>query len=228
MHARSTAILVVLVALALPALGSQSFLGSFSGNIITPDAVVAPQGTWEASFHSFVELFGNDDDLTSIGLLYGAAPNLEVGVAFLNDGSSDAVFSAKLQLAAETADRPAFLVGVFDAAGSADWINNDPSFFLAVSKNITPFASDVVDEPSKPLRLTAGFGSGVFDGFYAGLDWTLQQRLSLMAEFMNEGFQGNSQFNAGLRLAASDAIRLDVATLDFDSFAFGATFTTRY
>ncbi len=227
MYLRIVGVTLVLLALALPVIGAQSFLGSYSGNILTPDATVAPPGTWELSYHQFIDVLGGED-LSSFGVLYGAADKLEVGVSFLNDGQSDAVFSGKYQVVSETADMPAVLVGVFDLGGTADWLSNDASFYLAVSKNITAFASDVADQPSRPLRLTAGFGSGVFDGLFAGFDWTLQSNLSLMAEFVDVGFDNDSQVNAGLRFAASDNIRLDLATIDFQDLAFGATFTTRF
>lgn len=227
MYVRVVGVAMLLLALALPTIGAQSFLGGFSGNILTPDAAVAPQGTWELSYHQFVDVLGGDD-LTSFGVLYGAADNLEVGVSFLDNGRSDAVFSGKFRLLSETAGRPAVLVGVFDLAGTSDWLNGDASFFVAVSKNITSFASDVADQPSRPLRLTAGIGSGIFDGFFAGLDWTLQSNLSLMAELVDAGFDNDNNVNLGLRYAATDNIRLDVGTIDFKDLAFGAAFTTRY
>ncbi len=227
MHARVVAVVVVLLGLSLPAMGAQSFVGGYSGNILTPDAVVAPLGTWEASFHDFVEILG-DEDLISFGVIYGIAPNFEIGASFLNNDENDVVFSGKYELVTETAARPAVLVGVFDAFGMAEWLSDDASFYLAVSKNVTPIASDIADEPSKPLRLTAGFGSGVFDGFFAGLDWTLTPQFSLMAEYLNEGIGADSQVDAGIRYAVSNSIRLDAASIDFEDFAFGVTFTTRY
>lgn len=222
MYVRIVGVTLVLLALAIPVIGAQSFLGGYSGNILTPDAIVAPEGTWELSYHQFVNVLGGED-LSSVGVLYGLADKLEVGVSFLNNSSSEVGFSAKYQLLPETASAPAILVG-----GTVNGIEEDSSFYLAVSKNITSFASEVADHPSRPLRLTAGFGSGLFDGFFAGLDWTLESKLSLMAEFINEGFDNDSQVNAGIRYAATDNIRLDLATIDFKDLAFGATFTTRF
>lgn len=228
MHTRIVGVLLALLVLSIPAMGAQSFLGSFSGNIITPDAIIAPVGTWELSFHDFIEVLGGGEDLITVGAIYGLTPNLEVGVSFLNNDQSDLALSGKLRLVEETAERPTVIVGVFDVAGTADMLQGDPSFYVAVSKNVTPIATDIVGQPSRPLRLTLGFGSGIFDGLFAGLDWTLQERLSLMVEYLNQGFQDDSEINAGFRYALSDAFRLDAATIDFEDFAFGLTFTSRF
>lgn len=215
----------ILLLIALPSFGASSFLGGFSGNILTPDTVIEPTGTWEASYHQAVNVLGDNDNLSAAGVIYGATPNLELGASFIDNGESDTALNAKYRLLAETADRPAIIVGVFDAAGSADFLDDNPGFYLALSKNITPTASEIAGEPSKPLRLSLGVGAGVFNGVFAGLDWTLEPKLSLMAEFFGGSLGGNDNFfNAGIRYAATDALRLDAATIDFDNFAFGASY----
>ncbi len=224
MHARIIGLALALLILAVPSFAAQSFLGSFSGNIVTPDAVVAPLGTWEVSFHDFIDVVGGED-LTSFGVIYGLAENLEVGLAALDNGDSEIAFSGKLGIVTETSTTPAVLVGVFDIGST---VADDASFYVALSKNITSLASDVADQPSRPLRLTAGFGSGVFDGFFAGFDWTLTPRLSLMAEYLNEGFEGDNDINAGIRYAATSNVRLDLALIDFEELALGASLTSRF
>lgn len=224
MHARIIGLALALLILAVPSFAAQSFLGSFSGNIVTPDAVVAPLGTWEVSFHDFIDVVAGED-LTSFGVIYGLAENLEVGLAALDNGDSEIAFSGKLGIVTETSTTPAVLVGVFDIGST---VADDASFYVALSKNITSLASDVADQPSRPLRLTAGFGSGVFDGFFAGFDWTLTPRLSLMAEYLNEGFEGDNDINAGIRYAATSNVRLDLALIDFEELALGASLTSRF
>lgn len=218
-------IVPILLLIALPVFGASSFLSGFSGNILTPDSVIETTGTWEASYHQAVNLLGDNDNLTTFGVIYGATPNLELGASFVDNGESDTTLNAKYRLLAETADRPAIIVGVFDAAGSADFLDDNAGFYLALSKNVTPTASEIAGGPSKPLRLTLGVGSGVFNGLFAGFDWTLEPKLSLMAEFFNGSLGGNdSFFNAGIRYAATDALRLDAATIDFRDLAFGASY----
>ena len=211
-------VVIVTMLAIMPAFGASSFLGGQSGNILTPDGLVMPEGSWDASYHQFT----SDTDLTTFGVAFGVAENLEIGVSFLSNGDSETALNGKFQLLPETAQKPAILIGVFDISGS---VSDDPGLYLVVSKNITPVASDIAGEPSKPLRLNLGFGSGFYDGIFLGLDWTLQPQLSLMAEFFSGEIGDNdSFFNAGVRYAISDAFRLDLATIDLEDIAFGASY----
>lgn len=225
-------IIGLLVVFTLPVLGASSYLGGFSGVIITPDDTVVPAQTWEASFHDTLDLFdGSDSDLMTIGLTYGLLPNLEVGASYIDDGSSQIAISGKYRLMEEKSSAPSITVGVFDIAGSVNSISNDPSFYVMFSKNITPLASDIADRPSKPLRLGIGLGTGLYSGIIANLDWTLQPRLSLLAEY-NSGSDGIGRLrhrpSAGIRWAASDSIRLDVAAVGFRDLGFGINYRSSY
>lgn len=224
----TAAVALTLLAMALPTFGASSFLGGQSGNIFTPDGAIVPTGTWELSFHHIANFRGNDN-FSATGLTYGATPDLELGTSLISNGQSDMTLNAKYRVLAETAGRPAMLIGVYDLAGAAQAVNGDPGFFLAISKDITYTASRATGEPSKPLILTAGFGSGPYNGLMLGLDWTLAPRVSLMAEYAGGEIGGNRKlFSAGIRYAATDAIRLDAAAVDFKSFGFGADFRFRF
>ncbi|MHB1456570.1 MAG: hypothetical protein ACYC0V_06615 [Armatimonadota bacterium] len=225
-------IIGLLVIFTLPVLGASSYLGGFSGVIITPDDTVVPVQTWEASFHDTLDIFdGNDSDLMTIGLTYGLLSNLEVGASLIDDGSSQIAISGKYRLVTEKSNSPSVTVGVFDIAGSANSISSDPSFYIMVSKNITPLASDIVDRPSKPLQLGIGVGSGLYNGIIANLNWTLEPNLSLLAEYNggNDGPRGlRNRPSAGVRWAVSDTVRLDVAAVGFRDLGFGINFRSKY
>ena len=209
---------------ALPAFGASSFLGGFSGSILTPDEVVVPAGQWDFSYHELTNLFDHRD-LTAFGVTYGINENLEFGASFLHDGDSETALNAKYRLLRETPTRPMILVGAFDIGGTVDFLDDDAGLYIVLSKNVTPAATQIVGEASKPLRLNVGFGSGVFDGIFAGLDWTLQPQLSVMVEFFGgEIVKKDDFFNAGIRYSVTDALRLDAATIDFEDFAFGANY----
>ena len=222
-------IVLILAAMAMPAFGASSFLGGLSGGILTPDGVVVPPRTWEVSYHNLPDIFDNRD-LTTIGVTYGLVENLEVGASFASNHESDAALNAKYRLMPETPSRPTVIIGAFDIASTVESLSDDdPGLFVVFSKDVTPAATRVAGEPSKPLRLSVGFGAGVFDGVFAGLDWTLQPQLRLMAEFFGGKIGGNDNlFNAGIRYAPTDALRLDVATIDFEDIAFGANYRIVY
>lgn len=227
MHARIMVVVMALMALAIPVLGAQSYLGSYNGLIIVPDAYTTPAGTWDFAAHDLLDVLDNGDDIVSLSVIYGITPAFEVGASFVNNDESDVAFSGKYQIFPETASRPAVAIGVFDLFSMAEWITNDASFYILASKNLIPVASEATTGPAHPLYLTAGFGSGLFDGFFGGIDWVLAPQLSLQAEFLNEGFNNDSEFNAGLRYAVSNQFRLDAGTIDFSDFAFGLSFRTR-
>lgn len=220
----------ILLLAALPAFGASSFLGP-TGNITTPDDIVVPLNMWEFAYHHFEEVFaGVDFNVASVN--YGLAPNLEVGAAFTSDDEDDVVFNAKYRIVDERPGRPSVAVGVFDVASTLDMFGDDAGFYVLASKNITRIATEIVGEPSRPLRLSVGVGSGVFDGLFANLDWTLGSRTSVMLEYINNDFAkpgtGGSSINAGARFAISDMVRLDAATIDFEDFAFGTSVRTTF
>lgn len=110
---------------------------------------------------------------------------------------------------------------MLDFSGELD-PNDDPGIYVLFGKNLTPMASDIAGEPSKPLKGIVGFGTGLFDGLFASLDWTLNPRLSLMAEFVDFG---ESEFNVGVRFALTDQLRGDLALIDGENLGFGISFT---
>ena len=225
-------IAAILALLTLPALGASSYLGGFSGIIMTPNEVIVPAQTWEVSVHDTPRLFGgNNSDLLTVGLTYGLTPNLEVGASYIKDDDNQVAVSGKYRLVPETASAPGITVGVFDVGGVVNSISSDPSFYVMLSKNITSVASDIAGEPSKPLRMGLGFGSGFYNGIIANLDWTLEPRLSLLAEYKG-GDRGNDRLrnraSVGLRWAASDSLRLDVATVGFRDIGFGLSYRSTF
>jgi len=215
----------LLVLAAIPGFAASSYLGGFSGLIVTPNDVVVPTGSFDLAFHDFTGVIGGKD-IQTYSLTYGLLPTLEVGASIVHgDGSTDVALNGKLSLITETPTRPAVLVGAFDATGMVNTVNDDPSFYVVVSKNLTATASEVAGRPSVPFRLNAGFGSGLYDGFFAGFDWVLHPRFSLMAEYVNGGFgNDDNEFNVGARWAATNDLRLDAGLIDFDNFAFGLSY----
>ncbi len=208
------------------AVSAPSFL-STSGNILTPDDVLLPPGGFSANYHA-IDIEDFDRTQTIIGANVGVTPSLELGIARVDfdDGNEETIINGKYLLMPETATRPSIVLGVVDFSGELD-LDDDPGIYVLLGKNLTPMASDIAGEPSKPLRGVVGFGTGIFDGLFASLDWTLNPRLSLMAEFIDGNFPGvtDSGFNVGVRFALTDQLRGDLALIDGNNFGFGISFT---
>lgn len=222
--------LILMVAIsAAPAGASSNYLGGMSGMILTPDEVICPHGSGEFSFHESVKAI-NDENLNAWGVNYGLTENLEVGLSGLtNAGHKDLAVNGKYQMIRENESSPAVLVGVFDAAGIADTINSNASIYILASKNITPIVSQLGCQPSNPIRLNLGVGSGVYNGLFGGVDWVAARRWRLMAEYTNGKF-GDEQnlLNLGARYCIADKWRLDAGLLKFKNFAFGVNYRTSF
>jgi hypothetical protein len=211
---------LLILVMGVSAFAAPSYHG-FTGNIMTPDSLTAPVRGFDVGYHGFF-VSGNDVNVFhgNVGLL----PAVEVGVAWFDpeNGDSDFAINGKWRFIEETATRPAVAAGVFDLLGDLD-SDDDASFYLLVSKNLTAVAEDVVNGESKPLRGTVGFGTGTFDGLFAALDWTFLPKVSLMLEYVDS--DTDSLVNGGIRYAVSPEVRVDAAMIDFDDFAAGISFT---
>lgn len=188
-------LVAILLVVAIPAFGASSFIGP-SGTILTPDGIVVPSGTWEVGFHRFEV----GDGVNVFSLNYGLVPNFEVGVALENNGDDDFSVNAKYRIVQESATQPAVLVGMHN-------FEDDTSVYILGSKTLS----------GQPITLNIGLGSGFYDGVFAGAELVVSPRARIMAEIVD------SDFNAGIRYALTDTIRLDAALIDLDDFAFGAS-----
>ncbi len=220
---------LLVAVLAVPGMAAPSYLGP-SGNILTPDALTVPQGSLSVGYHSIQDLNvgGGDSDLNVWHGHFGLLPNVEVGISGVDtENDNEVAINGKWRFVDETATKPAVAVGVIDLLGNA--LDDDPTLYILVSKNLTRTATEVAGE-SKPLVGTLGFGSGFYDGLFAGLDWTYNPKLSVMAEYLSGGsaLDEDNMVNFGLRYAATKDLRLDVSWVDFDSIGFGASYALRF
>lgn len=201
------------------AFAAPSFFG-ISGNIFTPDDVVLAPGAFSANLH----MIDAEASPLIIAAAVGVTESLELGLGRFDPDlpgeDSQTFVNAKYSITPETRSAPSITVGALDITGELD-PGDDPGMFIVLGKNLTPVASDVAGEPSAPLRGTLGFGTGVLDGFFAALDWTLTPKVSAMAEFLAE----DSVFNAGVRLAITENLRIDAALIDMDDLGFGISYT---
>jgi hypothetical protein len=222
-------IVVILMTLAAPLCAAPAYLGGYSGTILVPDTETTPSGQWDLAFHDSFGLLSHDTDFKATSLQYGVFPKLEVGVSIVQNGTTDAAFNGKYRLIDETSTLPSVAVGVYDIGDQVDSLNNSASLYMMLSKNITPFASRLSDMPSKPLRLSIGAGTGIFNGFLASLDWTLLPRFSVQAEYFGGHIGDHDHFaDAGVRYAVTNALRLDAGTIDFQRLAIGVNLRSTF
>ena len=209
------------------AAAAPSFL-STSGLILTPDDTVLGPGQFSAS----VSLFDFDDNVTTFGANVGVTESLELGLTRVDPDvtgvDAETLFNAKYLVLPETATRPSLAVGGVDIAGELDPDGNG-GFYAVIGKNLTPIATGMTGEPVNPIRGYIGIGTGIYNGVFGGIDWTLSPKVKVVAEYINEMeatdlVSEKSIFNVGIRLSITDSLTLDAASINGDDFAYGLSF----
>lgn len=229
----SSKIAVFVVAAAMVCLlsgtlwASSSFL-STSGAILTPDDTVLGASDFSLDYHQF-EL---SDKAVNFGANVGVTSSLELGIARFDSDKAGAdpetILNAKYLVLAETVNRPSLLVGLVDATGELDPDDN-PGFYAVIGKNLTPLATGFTGEPVNPIKGYVGIGSGIYNGLFAGVEWTLTPKVQVMGEFINElniknTIAEKSVFNVGARLTISESLTADIANINGDDWGFGLSY----
>lgn len=203
-----------------------NFLGQ-SGNLVTPDELVVPQGEFNAGYHYLdKEVFGGGESMNIFSVNYGFTRAVEAGIAYVNRDDDDVLVNGKYQVLRERANRPSLTIGVVDLFDS---LNHDPGLYFLVGKNLTGASRDVATETGgRALHGYIGAGTGPYEGVLAGLDYRATPQLSLMAEYAPEGpLTGRDDaVNVGARYAVSNRVRVDAGLFDFDNIGVGVSFSS--
>lgn len=211
------------------AMASPSFLGT-SGSIFTPDDTILPASGFSANYNG-ISLDSQTPSI--IGASVGVNGGLEIGLARVDadvhSGDISTILNAKFLAMSETASRPSLVVGAVDMTGAISG-NGDGSFYALVGKSLTSVATGLTGRPSIPLHGYLGFGSGMYDGMFAGLSWQLSPQLKLMGEYINNldiknALNTSSVFNVGAAFTFSDAITGDLALVNGNDLGFGLAYT---
>jgi hypothetical protein len=218
---------VVLVLAAGMAMAGPSML-STSGSVLTPDDSILPAAGFSVNY-SGISLDGQTPNI--IGANVGVTGGLELGLARFNSSSSgdiSTIFNAKYQAMTETARRPSLMFGAVDLTGAIDPEGNG-GFYALVGKDLTSLATGLVHRPSMPLHGYLGFGSGIYNGLFAGLSWQLSPQLKVMGEYINQldiagTISKKSMFNAGASFTFNDALSGNLALIDGSDFAYGISY----
>jgi hypothetical protein len=219
---------VVLALVAGMAMAGPSLLGT-SGSVLTPDDSILPAAGFSVNY-SAISLDGQTPNI--IGANVGVTGGLELGLArFNNDVSSNSIntiFNVKYQAMTETARRPSLMFGAVDLTGAIDPDGNG-GFYALVGKNLTSLATGLTNHPSMPLHGYLGFGSGIYNGLFAGLSWQLSPNLKVMGEYINQldikgDLSEKSMFNAGASFTFNEVLSGNLALVDGSDFAYGISY----
>lgn len=214
----------LILAAMIPAAAAPNIYGT-GGLIEVPDDTIYPVGSLTPAYHTVINIGDSESDINFFTVGFGLLPNLDISGGVASNGSDDTLLNAKYRLSPETMDRPSITIGVVDAVGDLA-SDDDPGLFIVFGKNLTAAAEEVAGAESKPLRGYLGFGTGVLDGIFLGLNWTLAPKLQAMIEYVNsdQGIGGDGHFNGGIRLALTNEIRVDASLIDFSDFSAGISY----
>ena len=228
-----TVSIVLFAAIALcSAVAADPTIFGNSGLLMIPNDVVVRQNGFSIgakSFHS--ELPDTDEAFRfySCSLNIGVWKNLEAGACLLDpkDGGSKLLINAKYLALPETLNRPSIAVGVVDAASQLDEItgcNDDPGFYVVASKNLTPEVETVAKKSIRPVRGTLGFGTGIYNGVLAGLDFLVTPKTGICLEYLNSGLRDRSTFNAALRYRPALGFAVEGGLINFEDASLGVSY----
>lgn len=231
--------IALLISLAALLVGSTSVIYAnstiygVSGLIETPDTnVVAPNSlALNANYVSDIG-DGNDSKVTSFGGTFGLFSKFEVAAEAIDSDApgvgTSVLLSGKYQLLSESLERPSIAIGVVDLANQLDELNSkidDPSLFIVFGKNISSVAEGISGEVSKPLQGTLGFGTGLYKGVFAGLNWSAAPKVNVLVEYLSDGLRQSSTFNAAANFNVTNGLSLEVGTFDFEGIYVGVDFS---
>lgn len=220
------------------ATAAPSFLGP-SGSMFTPDATVLPRGCANAGLHHFesdeiTRGSGKTEhpDATVIKVNYGLFDRLEVGLAFVDQhevSGDNFLLNAKLAILTEHNTRHFNLVaGVIDAA---DRVDRTPYVYAAASIGPTLQRLPLINRMlPRSARLGAGWATGMIEGLFVNASVPVMPNVEFLWEWLENDFPGffkGRYHNIGgrFRTGRAKGLAIDLGTLDFDTLAFGLSYT---
>lgn len=227
---------VLLLLGCVSALNAAATIYGISGLIETPDDSIVSAKTVAPMFSSLTDVkamhASSGWDLRTYGGAIALMPNLEVSAVALDPSPSgwgtEGLVNAKYRVFAETVNKPSLTVGVVDAGKRIDRFTegaiSDQSWFAVVGKNISSMAEGVSGSVSKPIRGTLGFGTGLYKGFFAGLDMSVAPKCSLAVEYLGTGIRNETTFSGCLRYQPIQSLSIEAGALGFESFYAGASY----
>ena len=227
-------LLAVLVAVAGQAAWAGSTIYGMSGLIETPDDSIT-QSTSLALTGKAVTKLGNSD-VNVLG--YGGAIGLGAvakaegsggGIDTDTSGSKPVgVLNVKMKLADESLQGPSITVGVVDSAKRLRGVSSaadSASGFIVFSKNVSSVAEGLSRKVVKPLRGSVGIGTGIYQGGFAGLDWSISRKTEIVAEYLSKGLRQDRTISAGIRLSPAKGLSLEVGAIGLEDYYGGINFS---
>ncbi len=226
MHVRTTALIVGLglaVAFAAGTAAAEPSMWGFTGLLATPTADALGDGEYNVGIASG-ELEEWED--FSYYANFGLGQQTEVGVLMWRPREGD-----DLQTEGLRPDRdetylhikrsfapidggPTVAAGIFDISDEVQ-----TTVYVVANWAQGNVVGEVQGEQVRFLNLHAGFASGQFEDFFAGVELSFATRFDVLGEFIND------EFNVGARLKPFPWLNVDAGLMDVEDLAVNVSYS---
>jgi len=218
-------VLGMVLAFACAAFATYPTLTGPTGLISVPTAAVAPAGQFSAAMDWWY-VFGDDDAIIPIRVLYGINDQLEIGANFVTAESGDNSFGVNAKFVLPfTAGDAAWAVGAnfFDPEDGDSVFGASLSATKAFNETFNGTASLMWSEDGNGFIADIdGLASGDF-ALGLGMEATLDSGLVLVGEYVN--FLPGAELNAAARYPLTEALTAQVGfTFNTSSPFIGASY----
>jgi len=196
----------MLLAASVSALGEPSLMG-YTGLLLAPTADTLGERHYNVAIASTEAQDWEDRAyLANVGL----QPGLEAGVQWWHpeNGGSETLLNLKYRFQPSTPGRASLAVGVSDVTDELD-----TAVYFVASKELGQSVGQLDGKPLSLLRVHGGISGGWIDDFFFGAELRLGERLTVIAEHVND------EVNIGVRMHPWRNFTADAGLLDMDEWA---------
>ena len=196
----------MLLAASVSALGEPSLMG-YTGLLLAPTADTLGDRQYNVAIASAEAQDWEDRAyLANVGL----QPGLEAGVQWWHpkNGGSETLLNLKYRFQPSAPGRASLAVGVSDVTDELD-----TAVYFVASQELGQSVGQLYGKPVSLLRVHGGISGGWIDDFFLGAELRLGERLTVMAEHVND------EINLGVRMHPWRNFTADAGLLGMDEWA---------
>ncbi len=226
------AVMLCVAAIVGPATAVGNIYGA-TGLIETPTDLVATKSTTVLTGTFIPDFQDSKDTMTAWGGAYGVSEKFEISwTSFKSDApgsSSQNVTGAKLNVTQESSTSPGMSIGVVDLGNKIKNISpgvDETSYYVVFGRTLSAELDRFRTRTNTtPVRGTFGFGKGIYNGIFAGLDFYLAPKFEMKLEYLNKGLRDKSTLNAAMQMNILPNLSLQAGSLGLKDFYGSVSYT---
>jgi len=217
--------------------GTASAIGNIygaTGLIETPTDLVATKSTTVLTGTFIPNFLDSKDTMTAWGGAYGVSDKFEISwTSFKSDAagsSSQNITGAKLNVTQESSSSPGMSIGVIDLGNKIKNINpgvDEASYYVVFGRTLSAELDQfrTKSTTTTPVRGTFGFGKGIYNGVFGGLDFYLAPKFEMKLEYLSKGLRDKSTLSAVMQMNILPTLTLQAGSLALKDFYGSVSYT---